>query len=166
MRAETEAQRLVAKLGLQAPPVDVESIAKALSVRVEGADLDPDVSGVLVRAKGLAIIGVNADNAPNRRRFTIAHELGHFVLHRGGTYIDKGIFARFRDSESGSGTSREEREANAFAAALLMPADWVQTEFSSRPFDLADDCALQELSSLFGVSSQAMLYRLNNLRLL
>ena len=72
------------------------------------------------------MIGVNEDHHSNRQRFSIAHEIAHFVLHHGDTYIDKGYRVHFRDLESGSGTKREEMEANAFAAALLMPAVWVR----------------------------------------
>ena len=121
-KAEKRATELITKLGHAAPPIDVEAIAASLGVRVERADLGDDVSGVLVRRGGQAVIGVNWTHHPSRQRFTIAHELGHFLLHAAGTYIDKGTHARFRNEQSGSGTDREEVEANAFAAALLIPA--------------------------------------------
>lgn len=88
---------------------------------------DESLSGLLLPS--LAQIWVNADEAvqwPPRRRFTIAHELGHHVLHRAGQqalFCRKGVV----DSDDKPATNRPsipvtEQEANAFAAALLMPA--------------------------------------------
>ncbi len=62
-----------------------------------------------------------------RQRFTIAHELGHFFLHRASStvFVDAApIF--FRDESSSNGSQREEIEANAFAAELLMPEDAIR----------------------------------------
>lgn len=165
-KAEKKAAAILAQLGIESPQVDVEMVASRLGIRLEKADLGEEVSGVLVRSGGQAVIGVNWAHHPNRRRFTIAHELGHYVLHQGGTFIDKGTWARFRDEQSGSGTDQEEIEANAFAAALLMPDEWVIKEYQQLPFDPADDMALTALASTFGVSSQAMSIRLANLGLL
>jgi len=164
-KAEKKAREVIAQLGQVAPPIDVEAVATSLGVRVERADLGDDVSGVLVRRSGQAVIGVNWAHHPNRQRFTIAHELGHFLLHEAGTYIDKGTYARFRDEQSGSGTDWEEVEANAFAAALLMPVSLVREEARRRPFDPADDAALSALAAAFAVSGQAMSIRLANLGL-
>lgn len=163
---EREAENLLRRIDEKAPPVDVERVAKELGIRIEQASFREDCSGVLIRREdGSAVIGVNWDHHPNRQRFTIAHECGHFRLHEGGTYVDKG-YARFRDEESGSGTVAEERQANQFAAALLMPSDWVRGAFQEQPFDPADDFALAELAERFQVSTQAMMFRLSNLGLL
>jgi Zn-dependent peptidase ImmA (M78 family) len=131
-------------------------------VRIEPTDLGEDCSGVLVRTGDSAVIGVNVMHHPNRQRFTIAHELGHYMLHKPGTYVDR---AFYRNTESGSGTIKEEREANQFAAALLMPASWVEGEAQNHSLDLGDDTSLVALAEEFGVSSQAMSFRLTNLGL-
>ena len=116
---------------------------------------------------GIALLLVSIRNTPaNRQRFSIAHEIGHFVLHEGDTYIDNGYRVQFRDLESGSGTKGEEMDANAFAAALLMPAEWVKDAFYQQPFDLTEDGVLRMLAQKFQVSTQAMSYRLMRLRLL
>jgi Zn-dependent peptidase ImmA (M78 family) len=163
-KAEMKAEKLVRELGIKVPPVDVTDVAKRLGIQVKQADFGDDLSGVLVRKDGVAIIGVHWAHAKNRQRFTIAHELGHHVLgHKHDSYLDKGFSVQFRESESGSGTPAEEREANQFAAALLMPRRWVLREFRQRPFELGDDSALAELSSMFHVSTQAMMWRLTNL---
>src|SRR5260221_10056075 len=112
---ERLAQDLLQRSGIDAPPVSVERIAFSLGVRIEPTDLWEECSGILVRTEDSAVIGVNLMHHPNRQRFTIAHELGHYVLHKAGTYVDR---AFYRNTESGSGTIKEEREANQFAAAL------------------------------------------------
>jgi Zn-dependent peptidase ImmA (M78 family) len=167
MKPEARAQTVLVQLKERKAPINVLRVARQLGVRVERADLGEDCSGVLVRKGDAAVIGVNYSHHPNRQRFTIAHELGHFVLHKGDKYTDKGMTTlQFRNAESSTGTQNEEREANQFAAALLMPGEWVRREFEKHPFDLGDDEALNSMCRLFGVSSQAMSFRLGNLGLL
>ncbi len=162
---EKRAKRLLAASGVKQAPVDVDKIAAHLGISIEQADLGEDCSGILVRRGGRATIGVNWEHHENRQRFSVAHEIGHHELHEGDTYVDAGFRLNFRDLESGSGRVREEREANAFAAALLMPAAWVRREFKAHAFALDDDSDLQELADNFKVSTQAMAIRLGNLRL-
>ena len=163
---ETQAERLLATARVRSAPVPVEQVAACLNVRIELADLGEDCSGVLVRNRNRAVIGVNWGHHSNRRRFSIAHEIAHFLRHKGETYIDKGYRVQFRDMESGSGTELEEMEANAFAAALLMPAQWVREAFDRQPFDLTEDDGLERLADKFKVSPQAMTYRLINLQII
>ncbi|MCY3868124.1 MAG: ImmA/IrrE family metallo-endopeptidase [Gemmatimonadetes bacterium] len=163
---ESEADQLLIEARIHAPPVSVKQVANSLGIKIELADLGEDCSGVLVRNGDRAVIGVNKKHHPNRQRFSIAHEIGHFMLHEGDTYIDKGYRVQFRDLESGSGTKGEEMDANAFAAALLMPAEWVKDAFYQQPFDLTEDYVLEMLAEKFKVSTQAMSYRLMRLRLL
>lgn len=166
MSIERRAELLLAKAGVDTTPVPMEQVAAHLGIRIELADLGEDCSGVLVRNGNRAVIGINEEHHPNRRRFSIAHEIAHFVLHEGDTYIDKGYRVHFRDLESGSGTKLEEMEANAFAAALLMPAKQVRDAFKQQPFDLTEDDSLKILAKKFKVSTQAMTYRLMNLQLI
>lgn len=167
MNPEMRAAELLKELGENRPPVNVWRVARRTGVRIERADLGEDSSGVLVRRGRAAVIGVNYSHHPNRQRFTVAHELGHFVLHDGAKYVDRSMTTlQFRNAQSSTGTEIEEREANQFAAALLMPAEWVRREFKKHPFDLGDDEALTGLCKRFRVSSQAMSFRLVNLGLL
>ncbi len=141
-------------------------VAEELNIKIELADLGEDCSAVLVRNRDRAVIGVNKTHSINRRRFSIAHEIAHFHLHKGDTYIDKGYRVNFRDLESGSGTKKEEMDANAFAAALLMPAAWVEAAYQKKPFDLTEDDSLGKLANKFKVSTLAMTYRLMKLRII
>ena len=165
-KPERAAVALLKRLGVLEAPVDVAKVAKDLGISLELADLGNDCSGMLVRAESGTVIGVHYAHPPNRQRFTIAHELGHFELHDGGTYVDRGTTLRLRSSAQNSGSAAEEREANQFAAALLMPATWLRRELVSYAVDLGDDDSLRALCERFGVSSQAMMYRLMNLGLL
>ena len=165
-KIERRAERILKMAGIDTVPVSVERIARRLGLTIKPADLGEDCSGVLVRKGNRAIIGVNWKHSLTRRRFSIAHEIGHFDLHRGETYIDRGYRVHFRDLESGSGTKQEEMEANAFAAALLMPATLVRDAFVRQPFDLTEDDVLVSLASKFKVSTQAMTYRLMKLRII
>jgi hypothetical protein len=128
-------------------------------------ELGPDqcISGLLLT--NLREIWVNkseADQWPGRRRFTVAHEIGHWVLHdhrRRPTYCR----SAFIDTGTGYEVSEQEREpkppaedeADAFAAALLMPASLLRHhyEHTTRDFD--------QLKEMFGASAKAMGKRLH-----
>ncbi len=168
-KSERRAVALLAELGIDHPPVPVESVAHRLGLEIERAVLGDEISGVLVVLDGRGVIGVSTHQAPTRQRFTIAHECGHFVLHRNRlpVFIDKQFlkpyFAVYRNSLSGTGEDRMEREANSFAAALLMPAAFLQDAVSELEPDLTDDQVIETLARRFQVSRQSMSFRLANL---
>lgn len=166
IKLEKRAEELLTNARVHNAPVPVKQVADYLGVEIKLADLGEDCSGVLVRNGNHAIIGINWRHHFNRQRFSIAHEIAHFVLHGGDTYIDREYRVHFRDLESGSGTRQEEMEANAFAAALLMPIAQVKDAFKRQPFDLTEDDGLEMLAEKFKVSTQAMTYRLMKLRLI
>lgn len=115
------------------------------------------LSGVLVELEGGAAIGYANQYEP-RRRFSIAHELGHHLLrHYDNFHIDPERTAS--DGHPPGYDWRDERAANDFAAHLLMPAAWISERFKS-PRDVP------RLAGQFGVSQEAMRYRLVNLGLL
>lgn len=145
-------------------PVDVEAIAVQHAVRVVREDFEDSVSGVLVIKDNQGIIGVNTNHHPNRQRFTIAHELGHYLLHPGesGVFMDRSpVF--FRDSSSSEGGDQREREANAFAAELLMPREDLTELLEGRHIDAFNEVSVRRLSARFGVSAQALTIRLTTL---
>lgn len=167
MLMEKRAKHLLAKAGVDTAPVSMKQVADYLKIKIRLVDLGEDCSAVLVRNKRKqAVIGVNWTHHSNRQRFSIAHEIAHFYLHKGDTYIDKEYLVNFRDLESGSGTKTEEMQANAFAAALLMPDTWVREAFKQQPFDLTEDDSLEILAKKFQVSTSAMTYRLINLQII
>jgi Zn-dependent peptidase ImmA (M78 family) len=134
--------------------------------------LEDDVSGALVPLEGKKwVILVNANHHPLRKRFTIAHELGHLLIH-GYTSPHADRAFKFRDARSSDGSAQEEIQANQFAAELLMPRKLLgravrRFSFEHSPENEAEDEAYEEwiaeLAGKFKVSRQAMAIRLSAL---
>lgn len=148
-------------------PIDVEAIVKALGIAIRTQELEDSVSGMLVMKGGRTTIGVNENHHSNRQRFTLAHELGHFLLHSNlsSIFIDASIIF-FRDGTSSEGSKAQEIEANAFAAELLMPEKQLREIINNQPLDAFDEGAVRRLATQFGVSSQALTIRLTKLELI
>lgn len=149
-------------------PIPINEIAFKRGLAVKSYDLGENVSGVLVINDGTGFIGYNPNESKVRQRFTIAHELGHYELHNNESvlFVDKQFKVEFRNQNSASGEVIYEREANAFAASILMPEKILINEIKNHHFELSDDDNLQELAKLFNVSVSAMTFRLMNLKLL
>lgn len=165
-KAEREARRLLAETGSDVP-VDVDAVAGFLDLKVVEEDLEDSVSGMLVVNDGHGVIGVNGHHHANRRRFTTAHEIGHYLLHRKGAsvFVDAAP-TFFRDDVSSAGTDRQEIEANAFAAELLMPKERLCERIDGMALDLYDDTTVQKLARSFGVSTQALTIKLVRLNMI
>lgn len=153
--------------------IDVVRVADRLGIELMIYDFGEDVSGVLLRDGNKAKIGYAINNGKRRQRFTIAHELGHYVLNhqRRGVFVDtpEKYFTFFRDLKSSTGEDFQEREANAFAAALLMPRELLIEAAKAiyhsgitrdEEFDI-----VTMLADKFNVSKLAMSIRLTNLDL-
>jgi len=164
---ERAAEELLGDFGSVSLPVPVEKIAKSLGVQVRFSPLDTELSGMIFIKDSVPIVGVNSIHHPNRQRFTIAHELGHFQLHRdvlsSEVHVDKNFPVLMRDTNSATGWDKREIEANQFAAALLMPRAFIQQALGARPLDIDDDRPLEEIAKRFRVSKQALDYRIRNL---
>jgi Zn-dependent peptidase ImmA (M78 family) len=136
-------------------PVQVVPIAKELGLNVFSVDWDDNISGMIMRdserggPSGFAIY-VNRKHASVRRRFTIAHEIAHFVLHR--SLIGDGVQddALYRSKLS----SAVETEANRYAADLLMPWNLINQEVAN------GRNTVDELAVAFDVSKSSMSIRL------
>ncbi|MER8600521.1 ImmA/IrrE family metallo-endopeptidase [Mesorhizobium sp. M0601] len=163
--AKEAARQLLTRHGVKSAPVPVERIAKTLGVRVEYAPLDGELSGLAHVRDGVPIVGINTLHAPNRQRFTLAHELAHIQLHRPelehAVHVDRGSLRR--DAVTATGTDPNEIEANTFAAELLMPRDLLLAMLDGRSVDLEDDDAVAALAKRFRVSEAAMRFRLGSL---
>jgi Zn-dependent peptidase ImmA (M78 family) len=151
-------------------PVAIDLVAQRLNLTMEGGALGEDVSGMLIIRGERGAIGYNSGHARVRQRFTISHEIAHFLLHakRGGKpqlFIDRYVAFR-RDSSSSSGVDRDEVEANQLGAALLMPRKLVQQAIRNNELNLDDEDAISFLAKRFQVSSAAMTNRLANLGIL
>lgn len=148
-------------------PIKIEILAKGRGIILMPYAFEDDISGVLVIDGEQATIGYNITQSRVRRRFTIAHELGHYELHRqqSSLFTDKDYKAFFRSSfSSDSITSQQmEQEANTFAASILMPANLLKQQIEKTGLDLSSEDDIKRLAKIFDVSSTAMYYRLINL---
>lgn len=133
--------------------LDVTKLVEKYEIKVCYVDFPSDISGALRKENNKWIIYVNDKHSPNRQRYTIAHEFGHFCLHKDYTneFEDKTFFRKEKDWTS------IEYDANQFAADLLMPSENVENALDNNIITLKD------LSETFGVSMIAMRNRLLSL---
>jgi len=146
-------EETLAEAGITNAPVDLKKIAQRLYLVVEEGPMEAEIQGSLVTDGNVGGVLINSNvRYEQRRRFTLAHEIGHFVLHRNKqTFQDTS--SELRDYT----TSLTEIEANIFAAMLLMPPSLLPANFgANKPlFEQADDLARR-----FNVSLEAALRRL------
>ena len=146
-------------------PVPVVEIAQALDIEDVAFGSFDGFEGMLltdrVRSKG----GILANNSKgvHRARFTVAHELGHFLMERHELSGDTGFTCQakdLRETRQGRLHQKQETQANRFAIELLAPAGLVENTFSSDP-DLKD---AQKLRDQLDISLEACVRRLVELR--
>lgn len=163
LHIEEQVQNLLKENNMFYPGFDIVKLVKKLSIKLIPDVFSDDVSGYFVMKDGHPVISYDSTASPTRIRFTIAHEMGHYILHSKSQpiFVDKTPKVFYRNSASASGEILKEREANAFAAALLMPKALVLEELNKVNFDAVE--AVQSLAKKFNVSDQAMSFRLSNL---
>lgn len=146
--AAKDARELARARTLDLIPLDVEGLAGSLGIAIRYEAMPIGQSGYFSVVNGTPVIGVNHKHPRNRQRFTIAHELGHYFLHRHyGTFTDQYLY---RDD----GKDERELDANRFASDLLMPADRFAQLYEQNGYDL------RSVAEAFGVSEEAAEYRL------
>lgn len=161
-RFQNQVADLLKKSNVTRPPVPVEKIASGLGIVIRYSPAKDELSGALIRNSSEVVIGVNSAHHEHRRRFTIAHEIGHFVLHKGiQLHVDQDFRINLRDSRSSAAEDIEEIEANRFAAQLLMPFQFIWKDARGRTTSETD--LIAELSRKYLVSPRAMELRLQSL---
>ncbi|MDR6190356.1 Zn-dependent peptidase ImmA (M78 family) [Agrobacterium pusense] len=148
--AATDARKIAAQNRLSLVPLDVVALAQSLGLKVIKEPMAENTSGYLRREDGGWTLGVNSLHHPNRQRFTIAHEIGHYFLHREHSSFEDGLL--FRKTAN---RNHQEDEANYFASLLLMP----EVEFRRT----LTTSSVEEAAAYFGVSKQAAELRVSNL---
>lgn len=162
---------------------DLADLARDLGLKVFEEDLMPYQDGFLTydpscgSATGFKIV-VNSKHNLSRKRFSVAHEIGHFVLHRNDVEYLKDKVAAFANTSFQPKLNRvqerdtlgfdyesledraKEKEANAFASALLMPTNFFKPSFIRLNGDI------ETLAQLFLVSPEAVRRRIRELKLL
>ena len=141
-------------------PVDVYQLADDLGIPVHDVvSKDDDFAGSLTHSGGDYVIRTNRLHHPNRRRFTVAHELGHFFLHRDliENSITDSVKYRYKPEANRLVQDQHEIEANKFAAGLLMPAHLVKQL-------LDEGLDVEEIARRLEVSKQALEIRMKSIR--
>jgi Zn-dependent peptidase ImmA (M78 family) len=158
-----QAKQTLVSHGLYSVPVDPVVLANRGGIRVVNATFSENgTSGVVARRGKQVLILVEQSDPPYRKRFTIAHELGHHFLHLSsdGEFVDQEVDI-LREEGTGdldSPRTSQEVEANQFAAALLMPAELVKREWPKYQ-------SIEGMARRFQVSWQAMGIRIVQLGL-
>jgi Zn-dependent peptidase ImmA (M78 family) len=157
-KVQAKASEVLAKNQIQSPFVNAFDIAAAEGIAIKYRNFQPkdqSVSGFYFQND--KAIYLNADEPSVRQLFTVAHELGHYFLeHKPDEY---GVYRR--QPVTTGVKPLNEKEADCFAANLLMPEAMIQAEFSRHPF--LKSMGPSFLALKFGVSSIAMSNRLKNL---
>lgn len=142
-------------------PVKVKDIIKEIGLTYVERPMPQGESGYIEYDGWTCTIAVNANEGPQRKRFTAAHELGHFLYHRDLLEKHKHLDRLF-DEAANRNPERpleywHEVQANQFAARLLMPKLTIENEIA------AGVNTIQDLALKFDVSRLAMKHRLNAL---
>lgn len=150
--------------------LDLDAVCEKLGITLYQAKFeDPNMSGALSKDNGTWSIVVNEEHAPKRRRFTIAHELGHYFAIQNGSisaqeYIEENnnvirdYYVLNRNEDVDEENYQVERQANMIAAEILMPEEMVTALIN-------ENSNIPELADKFGVSESAMSYRLTGLKI-
>ncbi|MCZ4331067.1 ImmA/IrrE family metallo-endopeptidase [Castellaniella denitrificans] len=158
-------------------PINVDQVAEMLGIRIEYEDMPNDEVGSIKFTDGSPVVTIDRfeNSYEPRRRFTLAHEIGHYCLHsdqaRQGFTDNRKTMSR-----TASYWDNFEFEANSFAAQLLMPKpllvqEGVQiigayNEAHAPENGMPVDKFISKMASRFVVSQKAMTYRLKNLKLI
>ncbi|MCE5322239.1 ImmA/IrrE family metallo-endopeptidase [bacterium] len=159
--AELYAYKAWKTLGLE-PPVDLDLVASRLGIDVHERDFVAEIDGVYLRLPGAPpVIAINNSYtiSPARRRFTLAHEIGHHLL---GSRVSADSRLFFLDTSKTRRTIME-RACDRFAALLLMPEDMIRRHYDELVHN--PSCRLSIMAERFGVSTWAMRLRLKELGL-
>jgi predicted transcriptional regulator len=146
-----QAERLLQRAGVTHEPVSLRDVVSALNLEVVQAAGEPFVCEAALQPVGDShAIVLRGASSEHRRRFTIAHEIGHFVLH-------PQLLAPERGGAVNAAGQSQEREADQFAAELLMPEPLVRQAVLEQGDDVG------RIADRFDVSRQAMQVRLRSL---
>ncbi|MGI2125084.1 ImmA/IrrE family metallo-endopeptidase [Shewanella oncorhynchi] len=136
-------------------PVKLGSIAKSFGIEVKSSTLNAGISGEIKHENGSYIIRVNRHDVKARQRFTLAHEIAHFLLHK--ELIGDGIVddILYRSSLS----DKMEAEANRLAADILMPMSYIHKKMAELS-SLREEERIEKIANLLEVSITALKFRL------
>jgi Zn-dependent peptidase ImmA (M78 family) len=155
--ARNRARQLLKMAGVSAPPVDVHRIAEFLGFTVIPFGFPDSIHGVTYIEGTVRSIGINQREPPTRQRFSIAHEIGHFLSGH-EAYDDTKTHVEDHPGWLSS-HNRQEIEANEFAAELLMPEPFLRRDVAQAGLNVPT------LARRYQVSEQALWIQLIDLKL-
>lgn len=145
------------------PPVPIEKLAKKCGAKLRYEPYSGEIAGLLFNQDGQVVIGVNSLQSETYQRFTIAHEIGHLLLHDlTGIYLDRNFQSFTVERSAPKIVSIIENEANLFAAELLIPSKMFAHDIKGHIVDFAEDKFLKTLAEKYKVNLQTILFRLIN----
>lgn len=153
---------IVSRYRRQAGPLDVVGLIRSLGLEYVKVPMPDECSGRIDRMGDKYVITVNANEGIQRRRFTAAHELAHYLLHRDlleDGHLDRLFGVAAANNPSAPLTPKHEVQANQLAAELLMPAKQIRAAYENGETDA------RVLAARYQVSPAAMAIRLKNLGL-
>ncbi|MBB1557105.1 MAG: ImmA/IrrE family metallo-endopeptidase [candidate division SR1 bacterium] len=137
-----------------------------LTADLSQLNISPTPSGLILFSEKKYKIYIHDGCNENRKRFTLAHEIGHYCLHKDylqdtGPFIDNDntLYNRPGYIDLPEDVKNKEEEANFFAAEILMPGNLVKEAYNKND-------SIEKLANFFSVSAEAMFYRLKNLSLI
>lgn len=158
-KALAESKKILSIFGIDSPPIPLTDVVSSYGLNIVYADFSSITKGNEIAGfmdfENKKIV-VNKDDPPNRQRFTIAHELGHYLLHQDYVKDESKYAVLLRRPLEDKNYSTEEKEANCFAASLLVP-DELLRKYKSIPNSI--------IASLFAVSEDVIKFRKMNLNL-
>ena len=155
MRAE---ERTIVERYIWEVPVRLGAMAQELGLKVKLSTMKPGISGMIVKVEGEYIVKVNRHETRERQRYTLAHEISHFLLHR--RTIDESNVGIVDNVLYRSGAPEQlEYEANRLAADIVMPNALVTETFASLG-TLVSEEVVDHMARIFQVSKVAMEIRL------
>lgn len=159
-KAKEESQKILSDFGADSPPIPLDDIVATYGLKILYSDFSVlpygnEIAGFI--NLDTKTIYVNKDDPPNRQRFTIAHELGHYILHPEFIKDDTKYSVLLRQILTNKNYAPEEKEANCFAANLLVPDEMLR-KYEDKPNSI--------ISTLFAVSEDVIKFSKmrNNLR--
>jgi Zn-dependent peptidase ImmA (M78 family) len=152
----SDADKVRAENFQDTPPIDVYDIARNNGLDIVEKYFPPNqanIAGFVTRQDGRGKLYVNLADSSNRRRFTVAHELGHWRLHKQELENNPNRSILFRIAIGQLNKDPIEKDANIYAANLLVPLSLLEACRQGK--------SKEQLAEMFGVSTEVMGYRLS-----
>lgn len=155
--ARLKAQGILKMYKISTPPIKVEEVAEYLGFKVVPFDFPENISAITKIIDGVKVIGVNKKHHSSRRRFSVAHELGHFLCGH-ETYTHETTIVE-PEKKYSDPRYQQEKEADEFAAELLMPESMLKIDV------LQNRLKAEDIARKYEVSEQALWIQLVGLKL-